>query len=61
MEKAIVKAFAGILVGVSIILFILWRLVNYTWDKRPGNCTPENSAQAERKRSCTRLSAAAGT
>ena len=33
MEKAIVKAFAGILVGVSIILFILWRLVNYTWDK----------------------------
>lgn len=32
MEKAIVKACAGVLAGLCILLIALWQLVNYTWD-----------------------------
>jgi hypothetical protein len=30
----IVRACAGILVGVVIIFIALWRVANYTWDSR---------------------------
>jgi hypothetical protein len=33
MEKVIVRACAGILVGVVIIFVALWRVADYTWDK----------------------------
>jgi hypothetical protein len=33
MEKVIVRACAGILVGVVIIFIALWRVADYTWDK----------------------------
>ena len=32
MEKAIVKACAGILLSVSILVITLWQLADYTWD-----------------------------
>ena len=32
MEKAIVKACAGALLGAAISLMALWELVDYTWD-----------------------------
>jgi hypothetical protein len=33
MEKAIVKACAEILLGVSILIITLWDLVNYIWEE----------------------------
>jgi hypothetical protein len=33
MEKAIVKACAAILIGVSILITALWGLANYIWDE----------------------------
>jgi hypothetical protein len=33
MEKAIVKACAGILVNVAILILTLWHLANYIWEE----------------------------
>jgi hypothetical protein len=33
MEKAIIKACAGILVGVSVLITTLWNLANYIWEE----------------------------
>jgi hypothetical protein len=41
MEKAIVKAFAAILVGASILIIILWDLANYIWDEK-AKCCPQS-------------------
>jgi hypothetical protein len=33
MEKAIVRACAGILIGLTMIFIALWEVVDYSWDK----------------------------
>ena len=33
MEKAILRACAGIIIGLAIILIALWDVADYTWDR----------------------------
>ncbi|HXB33410.1 MAG TPA: hypothetical protein VNV35_08310 [Puia sp.] len=48
MEKAIVKTFAAILIGVSILIITLWDLANYIWNEE-AKCCPQSIPVRQKK------------